>query len=167
MRILLFLLMALCLYYYKYDSWILWLGHIILFILKEDLKLSESRHHTAFLWELHSYYLPTARSRCLICLSNLLRPDKSEPKMKLDSTWDFLSHFWTPLLKTIFPRICIRQTALKDIDSVSSTEKNEVCLQTWKKRKKKRKYCLPWEYAGIVTVRYKRFRIPKFKVPLL
>lgn len=82
-----------CPYYYKYDSWILWLGHIILFILKEDFKLSESRHYTAFLWELHSYYLPTARSRCLICLSNLLRPDKSEPKMKLDSTWDFLSHF--------------------------------------------------------------------------
>lgn len=86
---------------WNYDSWILWLGHIILFILKEDFNPFESRHYIAFLWELHSYYLPTAGNRCLICVSNLLRPDKSEPTMKLDSTWDFLSHFCTSF-KTAF-----------------------------------------------------------------
>lgn len=90
------------------------LGCMFLSILRKDFMLFESRDYAMLLWGLHFLYLPTMWSRCFLYLTDLLRPNKFEPKMKPDSSWDSLWHlcisceqrYRLPFLRTIF-QVCV------------------------------------------------------------
>lgn len=112
--------------------WLL-LGCIFLSMLHKDFMLFDSRNYAMFLWGLHFLYLPSTWSRCFIYLSAWLRPNKFEPQMKPDSSWDSLLHLCISckqrhrltLLRMIF-QVCVCNSLGRQREMVFSPEKRFV-----------------------------------------